>query len=276
MIIYKKTLETKNYLQTLEDLKSKIKTAQIKAHLAVNKEILILYWQIGKTIIEKQEKEGLGAKIIQKLSFDIASNFPNMKGFSYRNIKCMRQFANAYPGLFGPAIDKNNFEIINIGQQAVAQIPWGHNIVILDKIESEPARIWYATQIIKNGWSRNVLTHQINSNLYQRQAKKEIKVNNFAITLPIEQSEMLQELVKDEYNLEFIDNIGGLIKERKLENAIVDNIVKFLLELGKGFAFVSKQYHLEVGNQDFFIDLLFYHIKLKSYIAIERTQEWQI
>ncbi len=148
-------------------------------------------------------------------------------------------------------------------------LPWRHNTELLDKVKDQEQRLCYAIQTVKNGWSRNVLVYQINSDLYKRKAKKEIKTNNFEHTLPIEQSETLEELIKDEYNLEFIDNIHGLIKERKLEDALVNNIVKFLLELGKGFAFVGKQYHLEVSSQDFFIDLLFYHIKLKSYVAIE-------
>ena len=252
--------ENKTYLQTLEDIKSKIKSAQIKAHLAVNKEMLILYWQIGKTILEKQETEGWGAKITKKLSEDLVKEFTNMKGFSYTNVRYMQRFAESYPDLLicpQPAgklkNDKNlqekviNQEVIrfvNDKLHSILNVPWGHNREILDKTDNLEQKLWYATKTIENGWSRNVLVHQITTDLYQRQAKKSIKTNNFNQTLSIEDSEALQELVKDEYNLEFIDNIEGLIKERKLETAIVDNIVKFLLELGKGFAFVGKQYHL--------------------------------
>ena len=212
---------------------------------------LILYWQIGKTIIQKQKKEGWGTKIIERLANDLSSEFQHMKGLSKRNLEFMQQFAFAYQNVIPKQL------VSEIPLPPVFNIPWGHNITIIQKIDDIKERLWYANQTIKNGWSRNVLVHQINSNLYKRQAAKEVKYNNFAHTLQIEQSEVLQELIKDEYNLEFIDSNDGLIKERKVENAIINNIVKFLTELGKGFAFVGKQYHLEVANQDFYIDLLF-------------------
>ncbi len=173
---------TKHYLQTLEDLKSFIKTAQIKAHLAVNKEILICYWQIGRIIIDRQEKEGWGTKVIEKISRDLQIEFPQMRDLSSR-------------------------------------------------------------KTIVNGWSRNVLIHQINSDLYSRQATNDKKVNNFQLTLPAKQSDLAEELVKDRYNLDFID-IKGKLKEKRLENALIDNVIQFLLELGSGFTLVGKQYHL--------------------------------
>ena len=269
----KEIIETdKNYLLTLEDIKQKIKTAQIKAHLSVNKEMLILYWQIGKAILEKQEKEGWGAKITRKLSEDLGKAFPNMKGFSYTNVRYMQRFAENYPDLLicqqaAGKLEENIF--YSDYANSILSIPWFHNMVLLDKVKDEKQRLWYANQTIKNGWSRNVLVHQIQTDLFSRQTKEALSANNFKNTLSIDDSEALQEMVKGEYNLEFIENGEGLIKERKLERAIVDDIEKFLLELGKGFAFVGKQYHLEVSGEDFYIDLLFYHIKLKSYIVIE-------
>jgi predicted nuclease of restriction endonuclease-like (RecB) superfamily len=271
----------KNYLQTLEEIKLQIKTAQVKAHLAVNKEMLILYWQIGKTIIEKQKQEGWGTKIIDKLADDLRKEFSEKMGFSPRNLKYMRSFAKAYPDLLIVQVvlaqledeasfrkSENNEYFIKESLNSILNITWYHNLALLDKVKDQSQRLWYANQTIKNGWSRNVLVHQINSDLYSRQAKKELKINNFAVTLPLEQSEMLQELIKDEYNFGFID-IKGDLKERKLENALIDNVIKFLLELGQGFALVGKQYHLEVDGQDFYIDLLLYHIKLRSYIVLE-------
>jgi len=256
----KEIIETdKNYLLTLEDIKQKIKTAQIKAHLSVNKEMLILYWQIGKAIVEKQEKEGWGAKITRKLSEDLGKAFPNMKGFSYTNVNYMLKFARAYGDLlifqqvagkleekatFPQAVGKIEENIFYSDYaNSILSIPWFHNMVLLDKVKDEKQRLWYANQTIKNGWSRNVLVHQIQTDLFSRQTKEALSANNFKNTLSIDDSEALQEMVKGEYNLEFIENGEGLIKERKLERAIVDDIEKFLLELGKGFAFVGKQYH---------------------------------
>ena len=278
-------LQDQNYLSTLESLKSKIKTAQIKAHLAVNKEMLILYWKIGKTILEKQKIEGWGTKITRRLSEDLSKAFPNMKGFSYTNINYMLKFARTYEDLLIFQQAAGKLEDNTIFQQlagkleerifysdyanSILSIPWFHNMVLLDKVKDKKKRLWYAEKTIKNGWSRNVLVHQIQTDLYARQAEKISKTNNFQNHLPIEDSEALQEMVKAEYNLEFIENGQGLIKERKLEKELVTNIEKLLLELGKGFAFVGKQYHLEVSGEDFYIDLLFYHIKLKSYIVIE-------
>lgn len=286
MIQTKEIIKTdKNYLLTLEDIKQKIKTAQVKAHLSVNKEMLILYWQIGKAIVEKQEKEGWGAKITRKLSEDLGKTFPNMRGFSYTNVRYMQRFAENYPDLLICQALLGKMDNNTIVQEPVAQleknifvqegftqilnITWYHNIALLDKVKNKEQRLWYANQTIKNGWSRNVLVHQIHTDLFSRQTKKISSTNNFQNTLSLDNSEALQEMVKSEYNLEFIENGKGLIKERKLERALVDNIEKFLLELGKGFAFVGKQHHLEVSGEDFYIDLLFYHIKLKSYIVIE-------
>ncbi len=242
------------YHDLLLDLKSKIRQAQIKANLAVNKELILLYWQIGKSILLEQERHGWGTKIIENLAKDLKQEFPNMKGFSIRNLKYMRAFAENY----------TNFEFV---QQAVAQIPWGHNCLLLDKVKDTKIRNFYIEATIKNGWSRNILVHQIESNLYHRQIQNS-KTHNFHDTLPITQSELAQELLKDPYKFDFL-SLGEEAKERSFENALVEHITKFLLELGAGFAFIGKQYHLEILNKDFYLDLLFYHTKLHAYIAIE-------
>ena len=272
-------MQDKHYLSTLEEIKHKVKNAQVKAHFAVNREMLILYWQIGKTIVEQRKTQKWGSKVIEQLAKDLKSEFGTMKGLSPTNLKYMASFAESYPNLLMIADEKQ------IGQQVADQlqnqyfindklgiflnIPWGHNMVILDKVTDSIQRLWYAKKTVENGWSRFVLITQIETNLYSRQGVVENKTNNFAITLPQEDSDLANEIFKDEYNFEFIDNTDGLLKERGIENALVDNVIKFLLELGQGFAFVGKQYHIEVAGEDFYIDLLFYHIKLKSYIVIE-------
>ena len=243
-----------SYIDFLNNLKIKIKTAQIKASLSVNTEMILLYWDIGQTILDRQKKEAWGAKIIDRLSLDLQKSFPNMKGFSARNLKYMRKFAESYP----------DFQIV---QQLVAQLPWGHNIILLDKVKSEQERLWFANQTIKNGWSRNILIHQVESGLYQRQAVTK-KTTNFDTTLPAPQSDLAKQMLKDPYKFDFL-TIGEKIQERDLEKELVKHITKFLLELGSGFAFINNQYHLEVAGQDYYIDLLFYHLRLRCYIVIE-------
>lgn len=245
----------KNYLETLTSLKEKIKTAQIKVLVSVNSELINLYWEIGKTILEQQEKQGWGANVINQLSKDLQKDFLEMKGFSPRNLGYMKKFAETY----------NNIEFL---QQVVAKLPWGQNIVLLDKISSDNERIWYAEKTIQNGWSRNVLVHQIESKLYERQGMPDNKTTNFLTVLPSPNSELAQDMIKDPYKFDFL-GIGEEAKEREIEKALVTHIKKFLLELGSGFAFVGQQYHLEVGGQDFYIDLLFYNINLKCYVVIE-------
>ncbi len=244
----------KTYIEILNTLKQKIKTAQLKASLAVNAEMLILYWEIGKIILEKQKQEGWGAKIIDNLSHDLSTNFPEMKGFSTRNLKYMRKFAETYP----------DFKFVQV---PLAQITWYHNITILDKIKNKKERLWYANKTVEFGWSRNVLVLQIESQLYQRQAIAD-KTSNFKNTLPVPQSELAHNMLKDPYKFDFL-GIGQESQEKEIENALVLHMKKFLLELGVGFAFVGQQYHLEVGEQDFYIDLLFYHLKLRCYVIIE-------
>lgn len=245
-------INTSSYMALIENLKQEISRARIRAHLAVNKELVTLYWNIGNKILERQKEEGWGTKVIDNISKDLRKEFPEMKGLSYQNISYMRQFALEYKGR----------EIL---QQLVGEIPWGHNIVIFSSIKEERERLWYIQKTIENGWSRNVLNLQIKTNLYARDGKS---ITNFKNTLPADQSDLAQSIIKDPYNLEFLD-IKDKVAERELEGKLIDNIRDFLLELGHGFAFIGNQYHIELEGEDYYIDLLFYHVKLKCYVVIE-------
>ncbi len=256
----------KSYLQFINELKDQIKTARIKAHLAVNRELVLLYFRIGKSILEKQEEEGWGTKIVQRISHDLSIAFPEMTGLSHTNIRYMQRFAEFCISICPQPAGK-------LEELPLFGIPWGHNREIIDSIKDLEQRLWYAEQIIKNGWSRNVLMHQIKSDLYSRQATLN-KTHNFDLTLPNPQSDLATDLLKDEYNFKFLR--GSNFKEKELEDHLTDNIVKFLLELGKGFAFIGRQYNLQVGGQDFFIDLLFYNIELRCFVVIElKTGEFK-
>jgi len=240
-----------NYTTFLRSLKERIRQAQIKAALAVNQELILLYWQIGRDILERQQEEGWGAKVIDRLAKDLKREFPEMKGFSRSNLKYMRAFAEAYP----PG---------EIGQQLAGQIPWFHNCMIIEKVKDPQMRLWYIQKTIANGWSRNVLVMQIESELYQRQGGA---ITNFERTLPAQQSDLAQQLIKDPYALDFL--IGEDAQERDLERGLVAHIRDFLMELGTGFAFVGSQYPLEVSGKEYRIDLLFYHIPLHRYVVID-------
>jgi predicted nuclease of restriction endonuclease-like (RecB) superfamily len=240
------------YGELLEDLKSRIRSAQTKAALAANRGLILLYWDIGRRILDRQGKEGWGAKVIDRLSRDLCREFPTMHGFSGRNLKYMRAFAEAYRSR-------------TIVQQLAAQIPWFHHCLLMEKVKDPAARVWYIKQTIANGWSRNVLALQIDSGLYLRQGRG---VTNFPRTLPPPQSDLAQQVLKDPYVFDFL-SVGPEAHERAVENALVSHITRFLLELGTGFSFVGQQYHLEVENQDFYVDLLFYHTRLHCYVAVE-------
>ena len=227
-------LVTEDYAGFLGDLKERIRGAQVRAALNVNRELVLLYWQIGREVLARQGTAGWGAKVIDKLSHDLRLAFPEMKGFSSRNLKYMRSFAEAWP------------EAAFV-QEVLAQITWYHNIAILEKVGMGDKRTWYAQEAIANGWSRNVLVHQIESRLFERQGKA---VTNFAATLPSPQSELAQQILTDPYNFDFL-SLDKEAHERDLEQGLVGQIRKFLLELGAGFSFVGSQYHLEVGDQDF-------------------------
>jgi predicted nuclease of restriction endonuclease-like (RecB) superfamily len=241
-----------DYQAYLAQLKERIRSAQAKAALAVNRELILLYWQIGRDILQQQAQQGWGAKVINQLASDLKQEFPEIKGFSRTNLLYMRAFAEAY----------GDEQIV---QQLVGRIPWGHNVRILDQVKTPAERLWYAQQTIENGWSRNVLVHQIESNLYARQGKA---LTNFTLALPPTQSDLAQQLLKDSYVFDFL-SLGQAAKERDLERGLLLHLQRFMLELGKGFAFVGNQYHLEVGGQDFYIDLLFYHLKLRCYVVID-------
>ena len=244
--------EDETYFVLLDDLKSRIRSAQVKAALAVNQELMLLYWHIGREILMQQQAQGWGSKVIDRLSKDLKREFPDMKGFSSRNLRYMRALAESYP-------DKQ------IVLRLVAQIPWGHNQSLLNKLETQEQRLWYAQKVIDNGWSRDILEMQIESNLFGRQGGA---ITNFERTLPPEQSDLSRQLLKDPYNFDFL-TLKEAAQERDLERALVERIRDFLLELGVGFAFVGSQYRLEVEGDEYFIDLLFYHLKLHRYVVID-------
>jgi predicted nuclease of restriction endonuclease-like (RecB) superfamily len=244
--------EVPGYAQLLDDLKARVRAAQLRAALAVNRELVLTYWQIGRAILERQEREGWGAKIVDRLAADLREAFPEMKGFSARNLKYMRAFAEAYP-------DEQ------FVQAAPAQVTWYHNTTLLEKVKSPDERAWYIAQVIQNGWSRDVMVHQIESGLIARQGKA---ITNFERALPAPQSDLARQFMKDPYTFDFL-SLGPEAQERELEKGLIEHIRKFLLELGVGFAFVGSQHHLEVGGEDFYLDLLFYHLKLRCYVVIE-------
>lgn len=240
------------YNDFLHTLKEQIRTAQVRASLALNRELILLYWQIGREILDRQRRQGWGAKVIEKLSVDLRHEFPELKGFSRSNLMYMRAFAEAY-------------EDEAIIQRCVGQLPWRHNIALLEKLKSLEMRLWYGKKTIENGWSRDVLVYQIESKLFERQGGA---ITNFERTLPKPQSDFAQQLIKDPYHLDFLP-LGETVQERDLEQGLVAHIRDFLLELGVGFSFVGSQYHLEVDREDYYLDLLFYHLKLRCFIVID-------
>ena len=240
------------YAEWLSDLKARIHAAQQRATLAVNRELLALYWQLGRDILEQQAAGAWGDGILDRVAADLRAAFPEMKGFSRSNLKYMRAFAEAWPD---PAI----------GQQPVGPLPWGHNVVLLTKLKDRDTRLAYAARVLEHGWSRAVLVHHIEARTVERQGQA---VSNFAERLPTPQSDLARESLKDPYRFDFL-GIGEEANERDIEGALVQHITRFLLELGAGFAFVGRQVHLEVGGEDFYLDLLFYHLKLRAYVVIE-------
>lgn len=236
----------------LEDLKSRIRSAQVRAAVAVNSELVTLYWNIGKRILAAQQAQGWGSKVVDRLSADLRQEFPELKGFSATNLRYMRSFAEAWSGE-------------QIFQQAVGKLPWGHNVILIDKLDEPATRLWYAEQTLENGWSRNVLSLQIKNRLHERLGAAP---TNFKAALPEPQSDLAQNILKDPYSFDFL-GLGDQAHEREIEKALVAHVRRFLLELGVGFAFVGSQYHLEVAGEDFYIDLLFYHVRLHCYVVIE-------
>lgn len=246
------TLPPAGYADWLADLKTRIHTAQQRAALAVNRELVMLYWHIGRDILTRQADQGWGAKVIERLAHDLRTAFPDMKGFSRANLMYMRAFAQAWP----------DAEII---QQAVGQLPWGHNLVLLTRLKDPLQRLAYAQSALAHGWSRNVLNIHIETRLLERTGTA---ITNFDVHLPKPYSDLARESLKDPYRFDFL-GLTEEAQEREIETALVRHVTDFLLELGAGFAFVGRQVLVEVGGEDFFIDLLFYHLKLRCYVVIE-------
>lgn len=244
-------INTNEYFDILDGIKTRIQEAQYRAVLGANRELILLYWNIGKVIIENSQ---WGNKFIDNLARDIKQDFPDTKGYSVRNLKYMRKFAILFP----------DAEIV---QALLAQLTWYHLQLLMDKIADTGIYLWYAAKTVENGWSRNVLLHQISIKLYERQAVAE-KASNFERTLPKPQSELAQETLKNPYVFDFVEAREGII-EREIEKELVANIAKTIMELGTGFAFVGNQYHIEVSNKDYYIDLLFYNLKLSCFVVIE-------
>lgn len=297
-----RSLVPSDYQELLTAVKERIQAGRVRAHLAANQELVRLYWDLGKLIVERQESQGWGKAVVKRLSADLCADFSEMKGLSLSNLWRMRSFYLAYnqdltilaqpvrelktsespENLARPVRDSSLDPILaqparEILQQAVAEIessrcpapllavPWGHNITLTEKLKDPALRLWYAAQTAEHGWSRAVLVHQIESELHLRSTSQD---NNFAATLPDPQSDLARELIKDSFNLEFLD-IRDSIRERELEEALIANLRDFLLELGAGFAFIGNQYRLEIGGQDYFLDLLFYHTRLHCHVVIE-------
>lgn len=241
-----------DYAAWLAEIKGRIHGERLRLVLASNSVMVLLYWDIGQRILHKQAEQGYGSKVVDRLAADLREAFPDMKGFSPRNLKYMRAFAAAWP----------DREVV---QRTVAQLTWGQNIVLLEKLDQDQHRLWYAARTVEHGWSRNVLGLQIEGQAHLRQGRSQ---TNFPATLPAADSDMAVQIFKDPYLFDFLGTDAPR-REAELERGLVAHIQKFLLELGQGFAFVGRQVHLEIGDEDFYLDLLFYHLKLRRYVVIE-------
>lgn len=242
----------RGYAETLGEIKQRIQQERLRAVMAANSAMVLLYWDIGQLILTRQEREGWGAKVIDRLSADLRETYPEMKGLSPRNLLFMRSFAEACPD--GEKV-----------KQLVSQLPWGHIIRLLQRVKEPEARDWYTRQAIEHGWSRNILELQIDGRAHDRQGKA---LTNFKATLPPTDSDMAAQVFKDPYLFDFLGTADPR-REREVEKALVDHIQRFLLELGSGFAFVGRQVHLEFTDHDYYVDLLFYHLKLRCYVVVE-------
>jgi predicted nuclease of restriction endonuclease-like (RecB) superfamily len=282
---------TLDYPVLLEDLKARIRAAQTRAALMANRELIRLYWEIGRRIVERQEHEGWGKSVIERLAGDLQKEFPGLQGFSRSNIWRMRSFFLSYReeasskrksrtavrDLETSDSKSSNTDLgSNLAQPVrdldlaqppavLAALPWGHNVLLIGRLKQRAQRLWYAQRAIENGWSRAVLVHQIESGLHRRQGQA---LNNFDRVLPAPQSDLARETLKDPYIFDFL-SLGDDIQERELERGLIEQVRRFLLELGAGFALVGTQYALVVDGQDFFLDLLFYHLRLRCYVVVE-------
>jgi predicted nuclease of restriction endonuclease-like (RecB) superfamily len=271
------------YADLLDDIKTRIRQAQVKATFSANSEMIWMYWDIGRMIQEKQHREGWGAGVLRRLAKDLKSELPEVKGFSERNLKRMAQFYREYPDLMtigprpvaqleaslnepekGPpqVAQSHQFQLL---QRLVARISWAHNILLIQTVKDISTRLWYMQRTIEQGWSRDMLGLMIQSKAHERQGTA---VTNFEQRLPHPQSDLAKQVLKDPYIFDFL-TIAEPFQERELEVGLVRHLEKFLLELGQGFAFVGRQYHLEVSDKDFYLDLLFYHLKLRCFVVIE-------
>ena len=276
----------KEYKKWLTELKTKVRTAQLKAAVRVNTELITLYWEMGADIVSKQSETKWGDRFLQQLSKDLAEEFPEMKGFSERNLKYIRQWYSFYASNTNaigqqpvaqitkqlvsqsPTVSNSQQTVDLIGQQVVSlitQIPWGHNIAIIAKCKNIEDAFFYIQNTIEHGWSRSVLIHQIESRLFKREGSS---VNNFTLTLPSPQSDLAKQTIKDPYVFDFLSMTKDY-NERELESGLVDHLTHFLLELGAGFAYLGRQIQINVGEKEFFIDLLFYHVRLHCYVVVE-------
>lgn len=240
------------YMEFIDEIKNRIRSSQIKASLSVNKELTILYWSIGHSILTKQALEGWGSKIIDRMARDLAVDFPGVSGFSVRNLKYMRKFAVEY-------VDQQ------IVQELLAQLPWWHNVLLMEKIKEFEVRKWYIYEVINNGWSGRALDEAIRSKLYYRKGKA---ITNFQERLPLPHSQLAKDILKSLYNFDFLTLHDDYL-EQELERGLVDNLERLILELGQGFAFIGRQYHIEIAGDDYYLDMLFYHIKLRCFCVIE-------
>ncbi|MCU0783013.1 MAG: PDDEXK nuclease domain-containing protein [Verrucomicrobia bacterium] len=275
----------------LRAVKERIRLAQVRATLSANAELIYLYWDVGRTIAQRQLREGWGAAVIPRLARDIANALPEVKGFSERNIKRMLAFAREYPSLGSivpqaaallpeattaaklpkgeivpqPVAQWSVSNDIRMVKQLVSQLPWGHNVMLWEQVKDLPTRLWYMRQTIEHGWSRNILALQIKSQAHARAGKA---VHNFHATLPPAQSDLAEQVLKDPYIFDFL-TLAEPFRERELELGLLRHLEKFLLELGQGFAFVGRQYHFDVGEDDFYLDLLFYHLRLRCFVVVD-------
>ena len=279
------------YAPLLAELKTRVRATQVRAAVSVNRELIQLYWHIGREILRAQQAEGWGTKVVERLARDLGREFPEMKGFSRSNILYMRAFYAAWSpveivqqpvGLLAnseasptagqflqqavaPIVQQPVRQLEDGPPEPLTRLPWSANLILLHKLKAPATRLWYARQAVANGWSRAVLTVQIESRLHQRSGRA---ITNFAHTLPPAQSDLAREVLKDPYTFDFL-TLGPAAQERDLEQALVDNVQKLLLEMGAGFAFVGRQIHLEVGDEDFYLDLLFYHLRLRCFVVVD-------
>ncbi len=287
-----------SYAPLLAELKTRVQTAQVRAALTVNRELIRLYWQIGRAILEAQQSEGWGAKVVERLAKDLSAEFPEMVGFSALNLQRMRAFYAAWTSavpvetadpsprkaIVSQPVTELQLTAVNkpaspIVSQAVTQLDeppeplallsWSTNLILLHKLKDPATRLWYARQAVTNGWSRAVLTVQIESRLHRRSGKA---ITNFDRTLPPGQSDLAKAVLKDPYTFDFL-TLGLAAHERDLERGLVEQVQKLLLELGAGFAFVGRQVHVEVGDEDFYLDLLFYHLRLRCFVVVDLKME---